>query len=170
MRQALREAASAPTDGKTFTPEARELLAKEGKALPDGSYPIRDEGDLKNAIQAIGRAKDPAATKAHIIKRAKALGAAHVLPDDWEGSDGSTSLEESVKLQARGIPTLDGGPTRLREAVSAADLAARGIPILDDSAPAPPQTPDLAGIPMLPETRRVRLTESESGTILSRIS
>ena len=75
MRQALREATSAPTDGKDYTPEARELLAKKGLALPDGSFPIKDEGDLKNAIRAIGRAKDPAAAKAHIIKRAKALGA-----------------------------------------------------------------------------------------------
>jgi hypothetical protein len=173
MRRHLREAASAPTDGKTYTADTRELLAKEGKALPDGSYRIKDEGDLKNAIQAIGRAKDPAAAKAHIIKRAKALSATHLLPEDWEGSTRESDLEESVKLQTLGIPTVDGGPRRLLEAASAADLAARGIPILDASPAASPQAAELRGIPLLPEapaTRRVRLTESESGTVLSRIS
>jgi hypothetical protein len=174
MRQALREAASAPTDGRDYTTEARELLAKEGKALPDGSYPIKDEGDLRNAIRAIGRAKDPAAAKAHIVKRAKALDATNLLPEDWEGSTRESDLEESEKLQALGIPTVDGGPRRLREAASAAELAARGVPILSDSPAAPPQAAgELHGIPLLPEgtgTRRVRLTESESGSVLARIS
>jgi hypothetical protein len=60
----LREAASAPTGGGNYTTAAREHLAKEGRALPDGSYPIVNVADLKNAIQAIGRAKNPAAAKA----------------------------------------------------------------------------------------------------------
>jgi hypothetical protein len=178
MRQALREAASAPTEGRDYTSAARELLAKEGKALPDGSYPIKDERDLKNAIQAIGRAKDPAAAKAHIVKRAKALGATDALPEDWEGSTRESDLEESVKLQALGIPTVDGGPRRLREATSAAELAARGVPILGDSPAATPQAAELHGIPLLPEgtgTRRVRFSESEvdahaSGAVLARVS
>src|SRR5438132_9919844 len=39
--------------------------------------------DLKNAIQAIRRAKTSAATKAHIKSRAKALGATNLIPENW---------------------------------------------------------------------------------------
>ena len=42
--------------------------------MPDGSFPIANVEDLKNAIQSIGRAKDPDAAKAHIKKRARDLG------------------------------------------------------------------------------------------------
>lgn len=66
-----------------FKSAQREKLAKSGAAMPDGSFPIRNKSDLKNAVQALGRAKNRTATKAHIVKRAKALKATHVLPDDW---------------------------------------------------------------------------------------
>jgi hypothetical protein len=68
---------------RDFSAEEREKLASEGKALPDGSYPIANESDLHNAIQAFGRAKDKSAVKAHIIKRAKALGLTSALPEGW---------------------------------------------------------------------------------------
>jgi hypothetical protein len=74
-------------DLKTFTQERRDTLAKQGKAMPGGGFPIENEQDLRNAIQAIGRASDPAAAKAHIIKRAKALGLTSLLPDDWNAGD-----------------------------------------------------------------------------------
>jgi len=51
--------------------------------MPDGSFPIITVGDLENAIKAYGRAKDKAAVKKHIVKRAKALGATDKLPEDW---------------------------------------------------------------------------------------
>jgi hypothetical protein len=168
----LREAASAPTGN--YTTAAREHLAKEGKALPDGSYPIVNVSDLKNAIQAVGRASDPARAKAHIIKRAKALDATDALPDDWDSSTDQDLQESARRLQQLGVPTLDGGPlgpARLRESATSADLAQRGIPILDHSPQGPQRAaPELHGIPMLPEQRHVRLTESECGRVLSRIS
>jgi len=68
---------------RDYSAEERRRLAKEGKALPDGSFPIVDEEDLRNAIQAIGRAKDPAAARAHIKKRARALGHADLIPEGW---------------------------------------------------------------------------------------
>jgi DNA-binding ferritin-like protein len=71
---------------KTFSPEEREKLAKEGAAMKDGSYPIRNKADLKNAIQAFGRAKNKAATKKHIVKRAKALGETELIPEEWNFS------------------------------------------------------------------------------------
>lgn len=64
---------------RDFNQAAREKDAKSGAALPDGSFPILNESDLMNAIHAIGRASDPAAAKAHIVKRAKDLGLENVL-------------------------------------------------------------------------------------------
>ena len=68
---------------RAFTEERRDEMAGSGQALPDGSYPIESEGDLKNAIQAFGRAKDKAAAKRHIMKRAKTLGLTKLIPANW---------------------------------------------------------------------------------------
>ena len=71
---------------RVYDAAARKRMAKAGTALPDGSFPIADLEDLRNAIQAIGRASDPAAAKAHIKKRARALGHADLIPEGW-GAD-----------------------------------------------------------------------------------
>jgi hypothetical protein len=71
---------------RQFSQERRAMLAAEGMALPDGSFPIETVGDLRNAIQSMGRAAAPASTKRHIIRRARALNAVQFLPDDWEVS------------------------------------------------------------------------------------
>jgi hypothetical protein len=63
--------------------DERKKLAESGAAMPDGSFPIANVDDLKNAIQSIGRASDPAAAKAHIKKRARALGHPELIPEDW---------------------------------------------------------------------------------------
>lgn len=68
---------------RAYNEESRMEMAKRGHALPDGSYPIKDEADLRNAIQAYGRAKDKDATKAHIIKRAMSLGKEDLIPENW---------------------------------------------------------------------------------------
>ncbi len=68
---------------RDFSADQRDHLASTGAALPDGSFPISTTADLKNAIHALGRAKDEAKAKAHIIARAKALGATSMLPDGW---------------------------------------------------------------------------------------
>ena len=60
----------------------RESLASQGKALPDGSFPIKDKSDLANARQAIGRSKNPTAARALIRRRARELGVS--LPDNWK--------------------------------------------------------------------------------------
>lgn len=70
---------------REFSEERRRELAESGEAMPDGSYPIVTEEDLRNAILAIGRAKDPEATKRHIKKRAKALGKEALIPESWGG-------------------------------------------------------------------------------------
>lgn len=73
-------------DTREFSQDARDEMADKGVALPDGSFPIPDKDALDRAIQSIGRAKEPAAAKAHIVERAKALGATSMLPADWPGS------------------------------------------------------------------------------------
>jgi cation transport regulator ChaB len=80
---------------KEFSGERRKELAKKGEAMPGGGgYPIENKGDLKNAIQAFGRAKNKGATKAWIKKRAKALGAEEMLPENW---DALPSMLEAIK-------------------------------------------------------------------------
>lgn len=80
-----------------FSPEKRKELAEKGFALPDGSYPIRNVSDLKNAIRAYGRSKpsDRAKVRAHIKKRARALGHAELIPDTF--SIDSTDLALQVE-------------------------------------------------------------------------
>lgn len=71
-------------EARDFNAKQRKGAAKSGDALPDGSFPIKNAADLKNAIRAVGRAKNPAAAKAHIKKRAAALGKSALIPDDWK--------------------------------------------------------------------------------------
>jgi hypothetical protein len=68
---------------RAFSEQRRFDLAKTGEAMPDGSYPIVSETDLRNAIQAYGRAKDKEATKKHIMKRARALKLESMIPGNW---------------------------------------------------------------------------------------
>lgn len=73
-------------EDRDFTTEQRGKLAEKGLALPDGSYPIVTVQDLRNAVAAYGRAPEGKRdeVRKHIMKRAKALGAESVLPDDWQ--------------------------------------------------------------------------------------
>jgi hypothetical protein len=64
----------------------RERMAEAGTAMPDGSYPIANGADLRNAIQSVGRAKDYEKAKAHIISRARSLGMMEMLPESWRGT------------------------------------------------------------------------------------
>jgi len=66
---------------ENYDAEQRKEMAAKGLALPDGSFPIKNLEDLKNAIQAYGRAKDQAKAAKFIAKRAKALGADDLIPD-----------------------------------------------------------------------------------------
>lgn len=99
----------------------REKLAGKGYSLPDGSYPIRNVSDLKNAISAYGRAKDKTAARKHIRKRARALNRADLIPDSWKG----LAAEEPVTtaelfgpfgevLVASGVPGVADTPEDFR--------------------------------------------------------
>jgi len=70
-------------ESRKFTAKQRKSASKDGTAMPDGSFPIKNATDLKNAIKLVGNSKNPAAAKAHIIKRAKKLGLTAKLPKGW---------------------------------------------------------------------------------------
>lgn len=81
----LVEAIMAAALGKRqFSAEERERLAASGAAMEDGSFPIATTADLRNAISAFGRAKNKAAAARHIARRARALGASAMLPEEGE--------------------------------------------------------------------------------------
>jgi hypothetical protein len=183
LREAQAAAATPTRKRKTYAAGARAVMAKDGRAMPDGQVAIKDAQDVEDAVDDWGRTEtsDPA-VKAHIIQAAKKVGATDALPADWEGS--TKKLQESAAgLRQMGIPTIDSKGVaqhvRLREARSADELAQHGVPILSDSpAVGRQQAPDLAalGIPMLPATpgtsalHRAKLTESVSGRVIRRIS
>jgi len=81
----------------------RERLAKEGKALDDGSYPIRNVSDLKNAIRAYGRAKPGKRAKVqkHIMRRARSLKRSELIPEKWRNASNNEeivlSFQESIE-------------------------------------------------------------------------
>lgn len=85
---------------RDFSASDRKRLAGEGKALPDGSFPIANEEDLHNAVRLAGHATDKAAAKKHIIERARAMGLTSALPDDWTGDAKKMAFEEIVVLVA----------------------------------------------------------------------
>ncbi|OCJ12477.1 hypothetical protein A6U86_05500 [Rhizobium sp. AC27/96] len=88
---------------REFSTEERDAAAKDGHALPDGSFPINNVSDLENAVHAYGRAKNKARAKRHIIRRAKALGATKKLPEGWAGStkkaEGEGDLSKALSLE-----------------------------------------------------------------------
>jgi len=72
---------------KDYSDAERKQMASRGQAMPGGGFPIKSVEDLKNAIQSIGRAKNRAASIAHIKARAKALGQESLIPDEWKAVD-----------------------------------------------------------------------------------
>jgi hypothetical protein len=93
---------------KDYSSDKRKEMADKGQAMKDGSFPIADKADLKNAVQAYGRAKDKVAAKKHIIDRAKALDATDLLPDGWDGSTKKAAIAAFAKALGKGFRTGKG--------------------------------------------------------------
>lgn len=101
---------------------ARRYAAAQGWAMPDGSYPVRPADrhgrqDLQAAVHAVGRGGGSHnAIRAHLIKRAHAIGAGDLIPSNW-GADGSisgqNSLEGTVEIERR-YTSGDTGKAELR--------------------------------------------------------
>lgn len=90
---------------RAYSEESRASMAKAGHALPDGSYPIKDEADLKNAIQAYGRAKDKTAAKAHIMKRAVDLGMEELIPLSWVSKEDMEKAKKDYAAEEKSEAT-----------------------------------------------------------------
>lgn len=103
---------------REFSTAEREKAAAKGQAMSHGGFPIKNEKDLRNAIRAIGRAKNRSATIAHIKKRAKALGLTSLLPESWKDSShdrrSTMSTERTYNLDGVSI-TLEDRDLQLLE-------------------------------------------------------
>lgn len=113
---------------RAFSPEQRKKYAGKGIALPDGSYPIPDKDALRRAIQAFGRETgDKGKLRAHIKKRAAALGASDMVPDAWQEQD-------ALIVQETFCPTLHfeamEGFTLLQEATMPGGVARIKVPFI----------------------------------------
>ena len=88
-----------------YTQSQIDAMGKKGQAFgpdKDGhySYPIADHADVKSAVKAVGRGKaDHDKIRKYIIKRADAIGASHLIPDNWN-SDGSLKQSNSAVVDA----------------------------------------------------------------------
>ena len=91
--------------------KTRMKLAEEGKALKDGSFPIRNISDLRNAIQAYGRSKPGkrGLVRRHIMKRARQLDKSDLVPENWK----ATEIVEA-QTAAGGLDRNRGNAERLR--------------------------------------------------------
>lgn len=64
----------AKKSGGGISEAARKRAEREGDTMPGGRFPIRNAHDLENAKRDFGRAKDKAAVRRWIDKRAEELG------------------------------------------------------------------------------------------------
>lgn len=88
-----------------YTAEEKRQMAAGDQAMEneagDPSYPIKTKADLRKAIRAVGRGgADHDKIRAHIIKRAKALGLEAMVPENWN-SDGSLKNAENAEKAER---------------------------------------------------------------------
>lgn len=98
-----------------ITQKQRKVLAKAGVAMPDGSYYIRNAGELQDAIDAVGRGNANHDTiRMHIIKRAHALNLDQKIPDNWN-SDGSLKNANAGKVAHSGTKGMYWGVDNQRE-------------------------------------------------------
>lgn len=83
-----------------YSADQLQTLLSKGQAMKndagDPAYPIADEDDLRKAIRAVGRGgADHDKIRAHIIKRAKALGKADLIPADWTSKPPAKAKESA---------------------------------------------------------------------------
>jgi hypothetical protein len=106
---------------REFSAAEREKDAEAGVAMPDGSYPIKSAKDVENAVRDYNRSGQKPDVKAHIITRAKAIGAESALPDDWT----KRSEKTAAPIVAPSAPR--NAPEALAKAAAALAQAARKL-------------------------------------------
>ena len=118
-----------------YIPRAdREEMAKKGQALPDGSFPIKSAEDVRAAVHAYGRAKESnrAKVRKHIMKRARSLKVAHMIPEEWlsasstEAAFAINSMRSKIASLTAAVPVpieiSDTDIQKLADAKQAADV------------------------------------------------
>lgn len=84
---------------RNYSAAERKEMARDGRALPDGSYPISDEHDLNSAaILARSGHGDVEAAKRHIGKRAKELGVKNPLEDGDDDTSKGQLAQEGISV------------------------------------------------------------------------
>lgn len=81
----------------------RKKLAEEGKALPDGSFPIRNAKDLRNAVHAYGRSRPGkrGAVRRHIVKMARKLDSKDLIPENWTEASTKSVTASAEDMRSR---------------------------------------------------------------------
>ena len=123
-------------DKGEFSAPEREKDAEEGVAMPDGSYPIRSVKDVENAVRDYFRTGKKPDVKAHIIARAKAIGAESALPDDWKETPIRRPVPPTLLRRARAQRAGQGPHLRALKLDRATAENARLRKALDDLGPA----------------------------------
>lgn len=120
---------------RAYADDARSAMAERGEAMDDGSFPIKDEADLRNAIMAHGRAKDPEAAKAHIITRAEALDLTDMLPEGWVAAKGDDdAVDEADGTEGMGtMPEEKSADADVLVAKVDVDADLTSVPIADEA-------------------------------------
>ena len=124
---------------RAFAPAERRKDAETGIAMPDGSYPIQSAEDVENAVRDYERTGATPEVKAHIIARAKAIGAEGALPTDWTEPEkaAASTLAARTSDEAEALAKAAGALTEAAERLErAADENARLRKALDDVSPA----------------------------------
>ena len=112
---------------RAFATAERREAADDGVAMPDGAYPIASTEDVENAVRDYDRSGRRPEVKAHIVARARAIGAESALPDDW------TAPEKAAAAASFGR-TFDEAGT-LAKAASALVDAAQKLESAADTTP-----------------------------------
>lgn len=91
---------------RDYSADERKTMADKGEAMAGGRFPIKTPQDVTNAVHDWGRAGSAADVKAHIISRARSLGATDKLPDGWTAKkrltvrkDGAVTFDEAQESQ-----------------------------------------------------------------------
>ena len=102
--------AVADTEKRDVSTAERRSLASDSNALPDGSYPIKNTGDLENAAHLARTGHgDVAAARRLIARRARELGVANPL-DEGDSANKSISDEEGTPVAESSVTVgVEGG-------------------------------------------------------------
>lgn len=152
----FKEAVEKAKNKTYFSEKERGKLAKEGEAMPNGKYPIRNAQDLKDAIKLVGVSSMPESeVKAWIKKRARELNLENELPEDWrdvekavgteqaetiarESLDGETKDDRvekssfSIRVDFDDLEKADLFKSMVEQYKSEGDLGITGVDVIDD--------------------------------------